>query len=176
MAKSKPIPSLTPEQTEYFWSRVDRSGGPDACWPWMGEQSARGYGRFRINGSAFQATRIALALTLGSLDVAQMACHRCDNPPCCNPGHLFPGTTLENKTDSVRKGRHARGDALGAAMDHRGTRNGRARLTEDQVREIRRRYQYRTVTVTALAAEYGVAFQTIHMIVSGQTWKHVEVT
>lgn len=88
-----------------FWSKVDKSGGPDACWPWTGALSTKGYGRFALStGNYIQANRFSYELTYGSLGDL-FACHRCDNPRCCNPAHLFPGTHQDNMRDMRQKGR-----------------------------------------------------------------------
>lgn len=89
---------------ERFWEKVDKSGGPDACWPFKGALS-HGYGRLAIPGQTGDiASRVAYRLSVadpGALDVL----HRCDNPPCCNPAHLFLGTALDNMHDMIAKGR-----------------------------------------------------------------------
>lgn len=96
-----------------FWDRMDRSGGPDACWPWTSAiQSASpssrgGYGYFYRYGRVVYAHRHALALSLGrALEPGEQALHACDNPPCCNPAHLFAGTHRDNMQDMAAKGRH----------------------------------------------------------------------
>src|SRR5687767_6700752 len=86
-----------------FWEKVDQSGGPETCWPWLGAIQTRspgghgGYGYFfRLNKVRY-AHRRALELTLGrSLEPGEIALHTCDNPPCCNPAHLRAGTQLDN--------------------------------------------------------------------------------
>jgi hypothetical protein len=108
---------------ERFWPKVDQSGGPDACWPYTGVRNHRGYGQFTVGRVEGQkpASRIALELTLGrQLEPGELACHTCDNPPCCNPAHLWLGTNSENMIDAGRKGR-----IFGQ------------RLSEDDVRELR---------------------------------------
>lgn len=88
-----------------FWSYVDQSGGPDACWPWMRSVDRQGYGRQVVDGHGWGAHRIAWTLTRGPIPDGLVTCHHCDNPPCCNPAHLFVGTQRENLADMKRKGR-----------------------------------------------------------------------
>lgn len=92
---------------ERFWMRV-AVGEPDVCWPWQSHRNKAGYGRAG-NGQRGRTTvahRIAYALTFGELPDDQLVCHRCDNPPCCNPAHLFLGSHQENADDRERKGRN----------------------------------------------------------------------
>lgn len=98
-----------------FWSHVDRSGGPDACWPWTGRRIWSGYGSFREGGRGSRsigAHRFALQLKLGRpLRPDEQARHVvCDNPPCVNPAHLEPGVHTDNMADMTAKGRQATGD------------------------------------------------------------------
>lgn len=83
-----------------FWSKVDRRG-PDECWPWLAAKSATRYGVF----DKTRAHRVAYALTHGLIPEGRIVCHRCDNPPCCNPAHLWLGTPKDNTADMVAKGR-----------------------------------------------------------------------
>lgn len=96
----------TPE--ERFWAKVDKSGGPDACWPWTGCRNRQGYGATTLGGKRTGAHRVALALVTGPIPEGRFACHKCDNPPCCNPAHLYAGTPLDNARDSSRRGRRLR--------------------------------------------------------------------
>lgn len=114
----------------------------------------------------WQAHRLAWTLLFGPIPEGLSVCHRCDNPPCVNPSHLWLGTALDNARDKVQKGRMRRGDS-------RGERNGHAKLTEDQVRVIRQRVKAGE-TQTALAAEYGVHLITVSQLVRRLTWRHVE--
>ncbi len=96
---------------ERFWSKVDRSGGPDACWPWTAHRGSDGYGKTWTGHCKIMAHRFALELTDGpaTFEGAE-AMHACDNRPCCNPAHLRWGTRRENAADMVAKGRQAHGD------------------------------------------------------------------
>ena len=146
--------SKTPVALEVrFWSRVDKSGGPNACWLWTGTIGHNGYGRISRGlrtGKDAYAHRIAWELTFGLIPDGLLACHHCDNPPCCNPAHLFLGTNSDNMSDCAQKGRNVaqahpeklpRGDKNGARLHiermPRGERNGFAKLTEATVRAIR---------------------------------------
>lgn len=88
-----------------FWSKVDKSGGPEACWPWTGATNELGYGVTQFDGRAALAHRKAWALTNGPIPDDKLVCHRCDSPPCCNPAHHFLGTNADNMADMAAKGR-----------------------------------------------------------------------
>lgn len=94
------------EPERWFWKRVAK-GSADECWPWLGYviKERRGYGRLAFKGKLIGAHRMALILSSGEDKPGQFACHRCDNPPCCNPSHLFWGTPKDNVHDSLAKGR-----------------------------------------------------------------------
>ncbi len=91
---------------QWFWGRMDRTGGEDACWVWKGRKWRHGYGRLMWHGSLIAAHRLAAILVHGRPPTPDhFACHRCDNPPCCNPRHLWWGTHQENTDDMHAKGR-----------------------------------------------------------------------
>jgi hypothetical protein len=87
-----------------FWSFVDRRSA-DACWHWTGRKTTRGYGQIQGEGSWTGAHRRAYSLTKGEIPDGHYVCHTCDNPPCCNPAHLFIGTPQDNVDDMIAKGR-----------------------------------------------------------------------
>jgi len=151
---------------ERFWRQVDRSGGPDACWPYLGTKTDKGYGVFRIDskpGGRLGAHRFALQQALGrDISDGSFACHRCDNPSCCNPAHLFEGTQVDNMADMKRKGRAPDPRRIG----------GPRTLTEDQVREIRSRCE-RGEKHQEIADAFGVTRTLITQIRSRRKWAHV---
>jgi hypothetical protein len=99
--------SHSPEMLAKFWARVDKRA-PDECWPWLGGKHPQGYGRFHYEGKSRPATRVAWEIEHNApFPDGMFACHSCDNPPCVNPAHLWPGTNSDNIRDAVAKGRHA---------------------------------------------------------------------
>lgn len=81
---------------ERFWEKVDRSGGPEACWPWVALTSGSGYGAFQLDGRLQYAHRVAYEQMIGPIPPRVFVCHRCDTPSCVNPAHLFLGTEAVN--------------------------------------------------------------------------------
>lgn len=113
------------------------------------------------------AHRVAWESANGPIPACLMVCHRCDNPACCNPSHLFLGTNRDNVDDMVAKGRAPGGSA-------RGESHGLSKLTAEWVREIRRIWQGGRTKQRDLADLYGVDQQVIWSVVNRRTWKHVE--
>lgn len=95
-----------------LWAKVDKSGGPDACWLWTGHRNQKGYGKIGADRKTIGAHRGAWMVTNGPIPDGLFVLHRCDNPPCCNPAHLFVGTNADNMTDMAQKGRR-KGRAMG---------------------------------------------------------------
>jgi hypothetical protein len=159
---------------ERFWSKVDVRG-PEECWLWLASvtkptrRSPGGYGRFstgkRTPASYTGAHRIAYMLHHGEVPDDLAVCHTCDNPPCCNPAHLWLGTKVENNSDRDRKGR-TRNKPLPGSL------NGRAKLTEADVLEARR-LRKEGASFPELSRRYGVANTTICLAVEGKTWKRL---
>lgn len=110
-----------------FWEKVDRRG-PNDCWPWTGNRNRSGYGRhYRNKTEFFQSHRFSYELHHQvKLDPSVFVCHRCDNPPCCNPAHLWLGTPADNVADCIAKGRNSRGPEH--AEKCRRTREARANM------------------------------------------------
>jgi hypothetical protein len=148
-----------------FWSRVQKDG-PNGCWEWTGPRAGKGYGRVHV-GRTWAAHRYAWFLTNGPIPEGLFVCHHCDNPPCCNPAHLFVGTATDNVRDCVRKGRHVPGDGEGAP---KGEKHRLAKLTAAGVEQMRMRFQAGT-PVTTLAREFGVHPKRVTLIVLGEAWR-----
>lgn len=146
-----------------FWSKVAKS---DGCWLWTGLRHDRGdYGLIHISHPRkhkYRAHRFSYELANGPIPEGLCVCHRCDNPPCVRPDHLFLGTNAENHADSAAKGR---------AYRPRGELCGKAKLTAPQVREMRS-LQGR-LSHGEIARRFGVHRATVRGILYGLRWKHL---
>ena len=145
-----------------FWSKVDVRQ-PDSCWPWQAYRARKGYGIVRWAGRNQKAHRVAYQLEVGEIPAGLFVCHRCDNPPCVNPAHLFLGTTQDNTRDMMEKGR---------GTDNSGEKNPRAKLTWEEVEEIRARRD--ACSQKELAEAFGVSVATINQILVHRTWRRRE--
>ncbi|UAJ78343.1 HNH endonuclease [Leifsonia sp. ZF2019] len=146
-----------------FWSKVN-IGDPDECWEWTAHRKVTGYGQFTLRKGVFlTASRVSLALSGVVLEPGVVACHKCDNPPCVNPSHLFAGTQRANTFDCVEKGRGNRSHGVA----HRS-----AKLTPDDVRAIRSE-PIGFGTRTLLAQRYGVSLSSIKKVLAYSTWRDV---
>lgn len=140
--------------------QVDDTTG---CWVWTASILQTGYGQIQVDGRPMKAHRLSWILARGPIPDGLCVCHRCDNPKCVNPDHLFLGTAAENTADRHAKGRSAMGPG-----------SGTAKLNEQTVAEIRRLYtRYGHVNNSVhLARRFGVAHSTIGRIVRGERWTH----
>ncbi len=165
-------------EEERFWSRVNKAAGQGKdgdCWEWAGfvnSKRPRGkeYGTVVFDKVKWRTHRYAYFSHYKVHPGEMLVCHTCDNPPCCNPAHLFLGTTQTNALDKFAKGR---GYRQTAEFCVRGEAQGSAKLTADIVRTMRNRYQ-NGESVAALAREYGVADVTADRAIHRRNWKHVE--
>lgn len=156
-----------------FWPKVRRSGPvpPHAthlgeCWEWTASIGSSGYGQLGTVGDRPErAHRIAYALAYGHVPEGFLVCHLCDNRRCVRPNHLFLGTHLDNVRDMDAKGRSRRPRAAGE-------RNGSAKLTAVQVREIKSALELGG-RQAAIARSYGVSRHAVHLIAKGKKWAHL---
>src|SRR5437773_859033 len=98
------LPELTEQDIQRFWGKVQITG-PNECWPWTARCLPRGYGQFSVKGTSYFASRICYYIIYHRDPSNENVCHSCDNPPCCNPRHLWKGTQKDNIADCIRKGR-----------------------------------------------------------------------
>ena len=145
-----------------FWDNVEKT---DGCWWWRAGKTSRGYGVFYIQPKQpVYAHRYVYQLVTGVDPGDLHVLHECDNPSCVRPEHLFLGTHQDNMADMYAKGRRTPAT---------GERASGARLTWDQVREIRRLLP--TVTVSALAQQFNVDRHTIRIIRDNKSWKETKI-
>jgi hypothetical protein len=156
-----------------FWKRFQGLSEND-CWEFNGARCTAGYGQVWIYPKVVYAHRVAWILTHGAIPKGMFVCHKCDNPPCCNPKHLFLGTHKDNMEDSKNKGRNNHGPIM------YGVSHPLSKLTEEDVSDIRRLYvrgipgKRSETSINGLAASYGVASSLIHRIVKGVSWPHAQ--
>jgi hypothetical protein len=191
---------ITAVLLERFWSKVGK-GSAASCWEWTGARIPQGYGSLGTRErSQIGAHRISWSIHNGPIPPGMFVLHRCDNPPCVNPAHLFLGTQLDNMRDKLQKGRQGdstaktlyRGaehrlrhppESLPRGPNHwsamhpearpRGEAHGCARLTEPQVLEIRA-LSREGASQREIARRFSVHQGTVWHIVQRKTWVHLE--
>lgn len=156
----RPNPKPTPEE---FLKRVVVTTS-DLCWPWRFGKTKDGYGNMKVMGKEVRAHRLSYELFIGPIPEGLNVLHHCDNPPCCNPAHLFVGTQKDNMIDCRDKGR------LNSAV---GEKIKNSRLTTHEVLEIRA-LATAGHSLTNIARRYKVSIMCIFCVVHRVTWKHVK--
>jgi hypothetical protein len=168
------------ELGEKFWSRVNKT---DTCWVWTAGKSNK-YGDYYFNGKHFRVHRLVWESIHGPIPEKMVICHKCDNPPCCNPDHLFMGTQKDNVQDALKKGKynytanknpHLRNRVYSGTIENAccGERSPLAKLKESDVRIIRE-LAAQGHSSWVLAKRYNVDPSAIRQVVKRQTWKHVD--
>lgn len=156
----------TRTREERFWDKVDQQD-PEDCWEWHARRHKQGYGLLSewdgSRRSRALAHRVSWEIANGPISDGLHVLHRCDNPPCVNPAHLFLGTPADNSADMVQKGRHQRGEEKPTAV-----------LTEAQVREAHALYQS-GMPLPSIAAALGVGKSCLSKIRREQTWSHLDL-
>lgn len=162
-----------------FWSKVDKAGGPNACWPWVGGRDKDGYGWFKVDGRMRRAHVVSWEINHGGRALEGLGTlHHCDNPPCVNPGHLWLGTSAANSADRAAKGRSACGDRNGSRRHPErlrppmGEGHGAARLSDVEVVAIRNLKG--RLSTSDIGWLFGIRQQTVSKIQRRVSWKHVE--
>jgi hypothetical protein len=136
----------------------------NGCWIWTGTKGSNHYGMILHNGRHMLAHRVSYELFIKKPPQNMVVCHKCDNPSCVNPDHLFIGTTRDNIRDCMAKGRKVN-------YDRHGERNPSAKLTAKQVEEIRDNYEPFKTPRKLIAKQYGVSLPLIDKILSGKVWR-----
>ena len=154
-------PKYTPEQRiSKFWAKVNITADNEQCWEWQGGKDKDGYGGVRIDPhSSTKSHRFSWMITYGEIPDNLFVLHKCDKPSCCNPKHLFLGTTQENTKDRYTKGRSAKGEE-----------HGNHKLLGEEVDCIREEHAL-GVSTKVLAERFNVHTSTIHNIVTRKQWK-----
>lgn len=163
------ITKTTIVDAKKFWKNFDGLT-EDSCWEYRQHLTKGGYGRIWVYPKMIYAHRVAWILAHGTIPKGMCICHKCDNPPCCNPKHLFLGTPKDNADDKILKGRQ------GDNRPRYGASHPLAKLTKEDVADIRRSYvpgvpgKRSETSIKGLAAKYGVAPSLIDRIIKGKSW------
>jgi hypothetical protein len=139
---------------EDVWKKIDIKS-PEECWEWKGTHLIHGYGLIRILGKRYLTHRLIYELTFGEIPKELYVCHKCDNPACCNPNHLFLGTQADNVKDMITKGRC------------------KTKLTSTQIKEIRKLYQSGNYEQKDLIKMFKISQTNISFIINNKRWNNI---
>lgn len=144
------------------------------CWNWTGQRTQSGYGVTSWNGKHVRAHRASYAVFIGTIEPGMLVCHRCDNPLCINPDHLFIGSPADNVRDMKDKGRgkHANGLAAARLKSPKGEQHWRAVLTETDVLQLRE-LKRQGATIRELSQRFNVSKFAAQAASVGTTWSHL---
>ena len=151
------------DPVDRFFEHIDKTSSVNGCWIWKGHINKAGYGRIRRDHKDMSTHRYSWLIHNGDIPKNMFICHKCDNPICCNPEHLFLGTPKDNSQDRKNKKRN---------RDQNGSKHNFAKLNESQVLTIRNRLKNGEVG-RHLAKEYSVHVMTISNIKNRKKWTHI---
>lgn len=147
-----------------FWSKVNKLSNSDGgCWIWTARRHRSGYGQFKREGKQRYAHRVAYELTYSVFNENMRVLHKCDTPSCVRPDHLFLGTQQDNVRDMYTKGR---------GVDNSGDKHGNAKLTEADVKYIRKMLEFGFVQ-TDIAEHFHITKSHVSKIKHNKIWKHL---
>lgn len=159
---------------ESFYQKVEKT---KSCWIWIGTRLKSGYGQLRVGKrKRMRAHRFIWEKTFGQIPNGLCVCHKCDNPSCVNPIHLFLGTHQDNRDDCCAKGRQASGDRSGLRLHPerapRGERNANSKIKAADVIEIRKQFSEGN-TQQSIADRFGITQTNVSQIVLLNSWRHI---
>ncbi len=134
--------------------------GEDDCWEWNGWRHPQGHGQIGLNGTLIYTHRAAWQIAYGPIPEGMYVCHKCDNPPCCNPKHLFLGTAKDNVQDMLTKRRHSHGDRHASKLSTERVVAIKALLAEGKTQQ-------------SVADEFNISRSMVGFIGRGQRWRYL---
>lgn len=137
------------------------------CWKWIASYAPGGYGQFCFDGSMRRAHRVSWIIHNGPIPEGMLVCHRCDNPSCVNPEHLFLGTHKDNMRDMIAKGR----DNL--VISPKGEDQHLSKLTEDKVLSMRKLRKETGMPYIKIGELFGISESASHAAITKVTWRHI---
>jgi len=143
------------------WKRINKRDEND-CWEWVGGKDKDGYGRMMIDRHNYRTHRLTYIETYGSIPEGLIICHRCNNPSCCNPNHLYAGTIRENSQQCTKEGRRVSGE-----------KHYKTILSDKDILKIRSLYSTGTFSQRELGRMFGVTQAAIWYIINNKTRKYI---
>lgn len=174
-----PIGKPKPSVEERFWRRVDKENGlvhpvDGKCWTWVSYRGAKPkrYGSFFRNGALTGAHRASYEMHVGPVPPGLFVLHRCDNPPCVRPSHLFVGTVKDNGEDMARKGRSVKGRKV-PSIGRPGELNVHSKIRNQDVLRIRELHAEHGVSSRSLAKQFGICKSSVNYIIRRESWTNI---
>lgn len=151
---------LCEETKKRFWEKVDRKG-KEECWEWQKDQTDYGYGRMSVDNQVFLANRLSYIINHEEHPGEEFVLHKCDNPPCVNPHHLYLGDYSDNIKDAYERGRR---ESLS------GNNSPIAKINSEDAEEIRKMYDGSEMTQKEIGDIYGITARQVSSIVNDEVW------